>query len=97
MASKFSWECRSCRGITSFRGKYENNSRVYYSVDQYGNPDMGFKRAIIQFVVLFSLITMLLSTWGQSRINNLHPVSGIAVEGGRGGLCCLGECMSSLV
>ena len=51
MASKFSWECRSCRSITDFRGKYENNSRVYYSVDQYGNPDMGFKRYPTSFEV----------------------------------------------
>ena len=51
MASKYSWECRSCRSVTDFRGKYENNSRVYYSVDQFGNPDMGFKRYPTSFDV----------------------------------------------
>ena len=40
MASKCAWECRACRFIYNFRGKSETNSRVYYSWDQYGNPDV---------------------------------------------------------
>ena len=51
LASKFSWECRSCKGIAGFRGKYETNCRVYYSLDQFGNPDMGFKQYPASFKV----------------------------------------------
>ena len=40
MASKCAWECRACRFIYDFRGKSETNNRVYYSWDQYGNPDV---------------------------------------------------------
>lgn len=51
MASKFSWECRACSFIFDFRGKYETNNRVYYSLDQYGNPDVGFKKYPTSFEV----------------------------------------------
>ena len=47
MATKYIWECRTCRGIFRFKKKsvqFETNSRVYYHVDQYGNPDIGFKK-----------------------------------------------------
>ena len=65
MASKYSWECRSCTGIYSFRGRYENNCRVYYSVDQYGNPDMGFKRYPASFEVSAFRIEMERLFWKQ--------------------------------
>ena len=47
MATKYIWECRTCRGIFKFTNdnfKFEANTRVYYHVDQYGNPDIGFKK-----------------------------------------------------
>lgn len=42
LASKYQWECK-CRATNKFRNKVENNTRVYYHVDMWGNPDMGFK------------------------------------------------------
>ena len=44
IASKYSWECRSCRNIHIFDNKYEKNARAYYQIDQFGNPDSGFKK-----------------------------------------------------
>ena len=44
LATKYSWECRSCHSIWKFKNTFEKNCRVYYSVDQYGNPDMGYKK-----------------------------------------------------
>ena len=44
LASKYSYECRSCPKIFNFRGKLETYDRVSYQVDQYGNKTMGFKK-----------------------------------------------------
>ena len=39
LAAKFTWECK-CRATNKFRNKTENNTRVYYHVDMWGNPDI---------------------------------------------------------
>ena len=44
LASKYSWERRSCKNIHNFDNKYERNARVYYQIDQFGNRDSGFKK-----------------------------------------------------
>ena len=51
MASKYIFECRSCPGIYSFRNRFENNTRIYYHLDQFGNPDIGFKKYPPKFKV----------------------------------------------
>ena len=51
LATKYSWECRTCRGIGQFninRNVNEDiihcaNKRVIYHVDMYGNSDLGYK------------------------------------------------------
>ena len=44
MATKYIWECQSCTGTFAFNNKFQDKNRVYYYVDSYGNPDMGFKK-----------------------------------------------------
>ena len=51
LATKYSWECRSCQGTFKFRNVIENNRRVYYNVDNFGNPDMGFKAYPVSYKV----------------------------------------------
>ena len=51
LATKYSWECRTCRGIGQFNiNRNVNgdiihcaNKRVVYHVDMYGNSDLGYK------------------------------------------------------
>ena len=43
LVSKFSWQCHRCAGTFQFRNRTENNTRIYYNIDNYGNPDMGYK------------------------------------------------------
>lgn len=50
LASKFQWECKSCRATYKFRKKIENNTRVYYNVDTWGNPEMGYKFRVAKSV-----------------------------------------------
>ena len=38
-------------GISNFRNKFETKYRVYYQLDQFGNPDMGFKKYPARFEV----------------------------------------------
>ena len=46
ICTKISYECRDCASIFSFRGKFESNTRLYYSVDHWGNPNVGYKPRI---------------------------------------------------
>ena len=51
LATKFSWECRRCHSTYKFRNVIENKTRVYYNVDNYGSPEMGFKAYPVRYNV----------------------------------------------
>ena len=54
MATKYEWECTSCTSVYLFRSENPNNfnsTRIYYQVDQYGNPDIGYKKYKEEFNV----------------------------------------------
>ena len=43
LATKYAWECRRCNCTFKFRNEVEENTRVFYNLDNYGNSTMGFK------------------------------------------------------
>merc|ERR1712129_145605 len=54
MATKYEWECTSCTSVYLSGSENPNNfnsTRIYYQVDQYGNPDIGYKKYKEEFNV----------------------------------------------